>query len=149
VKDRSGVVLVARKNDWGELLAAGVVGFLCGVAASCGSYGAGLAHAGGPTVVTWDQATDCASVQGWELLQAPITTANPNPQPTAAVIGVTIANNAPPCGLNMTRTVTLAGVGPTRFWLRAVASGGKSGVSNAVEASLPLAPPASLSVVVP
>ena len=144
------MIVIQRKNDWGELAIVALVAFWCGVAASCGAYATGVAHAGGPTVVSWDQASDCASVQGWELLQAPITAANPNPQPTAAVVGVTIQNSGtPPCGLAMTRTVTLNGAGPTRFWLRAVAGAQRSVESNAVGAVLPLAPPTSLSVVVP
>ena len=120
------------------------------VATTLGLFLAAAAYAGGPVAVTWDQAADCASVSGWELLQAPITTANPNPQPTAATIGASIQNSGtPPCGLAMTKTVTLAGVGLSRFWIRAVAGTVKSGESNSVDASLPLARPAGLSVAVP
>lgn len=107
-------------------------------------------YAGGPVALTWDQANDCSVVTGWELLQASVTTAQPNPQPTSAVIGVSIPNTGtPPCGLAMTRTVNVSGIGPTRFWLRAVAAAGKSGTSNNVDAALPFAPPTGLQIVVP
>lgn len=113
-------------------------------------FAVNLANAGGQVNLTWDQASDCSIVTGWEVLVAPITTANPNPQPTAATIGVSIANTGtPPCGLAMTKTATVtAGVGPTRFWLRAVDGGSvKSKESNAVDASLPLGKPSGLTVV--
>lgn len=146
---KTAVVITPRPATWSELGAAIFVGFLLGLMVAY-LWGAGTAIAGGPTVVTWDQGADCASIGGWELLVAPITSAQPNPQPTAAAVGVTIANTGtPPCGLAMTRTVNVAGVGPTRFWLRAVAGATKSKESNAVDASLPLAAPAGLSVAVP
>lgn len=145
----AAVVVTPRPASWAELAAAGFVGFLLGVMCSY-VWGAGTAIAGGPTVVTWDQGADCGLVTGWELLVSPITAAQPNPQPSAAPVGVTIANSGtPPCGLAMTRTVNVAGVGPSRFWLRAVAGPTKSGESNSVDASLPLARPAGLSVAVP
>lgn len=109
----------------------------------------GLVLAGGPVAVTWDQGQDCGVVTGWELLQASVTTSQPNPQPTSAVIGVSIPNTGtPPCGLAMTKTVTVSGIGPTRFWLRAVATAGKSGTSNQVDAALPFAAPSGLTVTV-
>jgi hypothetical protein len=144
-----GYLVARRVNDWGELLTAWFVGFLSAVGLILILGCPTLACAGGPRIVTWDQAADCASVQAWELLQAPITTANPNPVSTAATLGVTIPNSGPPCGLAMTRTVTVAGVGPTRFWIRAVAGTLRSDVSNPVDRSLPLAAPAGLSVVEP
>jgi hypothetical protein len=145
------VVVVQRPHSWVELGWA----FVAGIGVALCAYGFGLmvgattAHAGGPAVLTWNQATDCGSVTAWELLAAPITQANPNPQPTAATVGVTIANSGPPCGLNMSRTVDVSGVGPMRFWLRAVAGSVRSGTSNAVDQSLPLGKPDGLQVVVP
>lgn len=141
-----GVVVTPRPASWLELAAAFTVGFTV----ACALLSASIAYAGGPVALTWNQASDCSEVTGWELLVAPITTANPNPQPTAAVVGVSFANDQPPCGLNMTRTVTVAsGVGPQRFWLRALAGAVRSDVSNAVTASLPLGKPSGLTVVVP
>jgi hypothetical protein len=111
-------------------------------------FAASLVQAGGPTVVTWSQPTDCDVVTGWELLAAPITTANPNPQPPAANVAVSIPNTGTPlCGPGMTKTVTLAGVGPSRFWIRAAVNTFKSGESNSVDASLPLGKPGLTSVV--
>lgn len=134
----------ARPATWTELAVALLAGFVLG-ASTCGTVT--KAMAGGPTVVSWDQGADCASITGWELVQAPITTAQPNPQPTAGSIGASIANTGtPPCGLAMTRTVTLAGVGPTRFWIRAVAGATKSIESNSADAALPLASPGQLRV---
>jgi hypothetical protein len=103
--------------------------------------------AGGPVALTWNQATDCPSVVGWELLVAPISTANPNPPVTTASVGVSFANNVPPCGLSMSRTVNVSGVGQQRFWLRAVATASKSSESNSIDASLPLGKPDGLTVV--
>lgn len=141
-------VVEARPASWRELFVAFLLGmFAMGILTN---LGIGLAHAGGPVALTWNQATDCAEVTGWELLVAPVTTANPNPQPTSAVAGVSFANDQPPCGLSMSRTVNVAsGVGPQRFWLRAVAGTTKSDVSNAVNASMPLGKPSGLTVVVP
>lgn len=143
----SGVVMVLRPASWKELTAMFGLGLLVGLGLAMAVWPT-CAFAGGPTVVSWNQDADCAAVTGWELLQAPITTTNPNPQPTAAVVGVTIPNTGtPPCGLAMTRTVTASGVGPTRFWLRALAGATKSGESNSVDASLPLGKPLGLTVV--
>jgi len=77
--------------------------------------------------------------------------AQPNPQPTAATFTVSIANQPPVvCGSAATTTAAVSGVGPTRFWLRAVlGSTAKSGESNSVDVTLPLARPAGLTVVVP
>lgn len=111
-------------------------------------FGARLAHAGGPAVVTWDQVADCVAVTSWELLAAPVTTANPNPLPGAATVAMTIPNT-PPCGLAMSRTVTTSGVGPTKFWIRAVAGAFRSGESNSVEVALPLARPSGLGIALP
>jgi hypothetical protein len=47
----------------------------------------------------------------------------------------------------MVKTVTVNGIGTTRFWLRAVAVAGKSSESNSVDASLPFAKPGLTSVV--
>jgi hypothetical protein len=144
-------MVVQRPHTWAELGWA----FIAGIGTALFAYGLGVmfgaatAHAGGPTVVSWNQATDCASVTAWELLAAPITSANPNPQPTTAAVGVTITNTGSPCGLNMTRTVDVSGVGPMRFWLRAVAGSTRSGTSNAVDQSLPLGKPDGLTVSVP
>lgn len=141
-----GVVVAPRPASWRELM----VAFLLGMLAMGVLTNVGVALAGGPVALTWNQASDCSEVTGWELLVAPITTANPNPQPTAAVVGVSFANDQPPCGLNMTRTVNVAsGVGPQRFWLRALAGAVKSDVSNAVNASMPLSKPTGLQLVVP
>lgn len=110
--------------------------------------GTHVVFAGGDVKVTWDQASDCNVVTGWELLVAPVTTQQPNPQPSDATVGVSIPKGQPPCGLGMTKTATVtAGVGPQRFWLRAVAGATKSAESNAANASLPLAPPGQLTVV--
>lgn len=145
----TGHILGPRPASWFELGFAFLVGFGIGVVLTV-AFGAGVAHAGGGATVTWDQGADCSSVTGWELLAAPITTAQPNPQPTAAAIGASIQNTGtPPCGLAMSKAVTLSGVGPTRFWIRAVAGATKSGESNSVDVSLPLAKPAGLTVVVP
>lgn len=109
--------------------------------------GTRVVFAGGDVQVRWDQASDCSVVTGWELLVAPVTTQQPNPQPSDAVVGVSIPKGTPACGLAMQKTVTVtAGVGPQRFWLQAVAGTTKSGVSNAANASLPLAPPGQLTV---
>lgn len=139
--------LPPRPASWGELATAFLLGFAIGVVLTV-TFAAGVAHAGGPTVVAWNQSADCASVTGWELLAAPITTAQPNPQPSGATVGVTIPNTGtPPCGLAMSRTVNLSGVGSYRYWLRALAGSTKSGESNAVEASQPLGKPDGLTVV--
>ena len=114
------------------------------------ALGVGSAHAGGTGVLTWNQPADCASVTGWDLLAAPITAAQPNPQPTHATVQTTISNGPPViCGPTATRTTLVSGVGPTRFWLRARNGLVTSGESNAVDVSLPLARPASLTLVVP
>jgi len=110
-----------------------------------------IADAGGTLALTWDQASDCASITGWELLVAPITAANPTPAPTSAIVRASIANTgAPTCGLAMTTRVTLTtGTGPQRFWLRAVAGADRSAESNTVDLSLPLARPSNLHLSLP
>jgi hypothetical protein len=143
-------VAVERPWSWFELLFAFLMGMGVGVAVTV-VFAAGVAHAGGDARVTWDQATDCTSVTGWELLGAPITLAVPNPAPATASIQMSIANTAPVvCGFGATRTAAVSGVGPTRFWLRAVFGASlKSGESNSVDVSLPLGKPSGLTVVVP
>lgn len=140
--DTRGLVVTPRPASWLELAAAFTVGFTV----ACVLVSASVAFAGGPVALTWNQASDCSEVTGWELLVAPVTTANPNPQPTSAVVGVSFANDQPPCGLNMTRTVNVSGVGPQRFWLRALAGSIRSDVSNAVDRSMPLGKPSGLVV---
>lgn len=139
-----------RPASWGELATAFVVGVAVTVLAFVLFYPT-CVLAGGAVDVTWSQSADCAIVTGWDVLIAPITTQQPNPQPTAAAIGVSIANTGTPaCGLNMQKRVTVSdGVGPTRFWIRAVAPQAFSKPSNPADASVPLAPPAGLSIAVP
>ncbi len=144
----------ARPADWYELALAVAAGIFLGFSVACVMF-VSTAHAGGPVALTWSQASDCGEVTGWELLVAPITTANPNPSPTSATVGVSFANSGAPCGLNMTRTVTVtSGVGPQRFWLKAYTPGAGgarfySDVSNSADASMPLGKPSGLTVVVP
>jgi hypothetical protein len=134
-----------QRVPWHLVLPAGAfVGFLVWLI----FFAVRLAQAGGPAVVTWDQGADCGSITGWELASAPVTAAAPNPAPPTG--GVSIPNSGSPfCGLAMSRTVTTTGVGPTRFWLRAVAGPTKSTESNSADAALPLAKPAGLTVSVP
>lgn len=105
----------------------------------------------GTVDVKWNQTADCQVVSGWELLMAPITTANPNPPVTSAAVGVSIPTTGLVCGMNMQKLgQAVNGVGQTRFWLRAVAIGGaKSAESNSVDVSVPLGPPSGLTVSVP
>lgn len=133
-----------------------VVLFLLGVlvgAVSMGLLRPACAQAAGPVTLTWNQPSDCEAVTGWELLVAPITTTQPNPDPTAATLGASIAtSDTPPCGSGMTRTLatlTGASVGPTRFWLRAVAGAIRSDASAGVDAGVPLGKPTGLTVVFP
>lgn len=133
-------MVIQRPRSWIELGWA----FVAGIAVAAVVFAAGVAFAGGPTMITWDQGSDCAAVTGWELVSVPITTSNPNPQPTGA--GLSVPKDASGCGLAMSRTVTTTGVGPTRFWLRAVAGATKSAESNSVDASLPLGKPTGLTV---
>lgn len=111
----------------------------------------GAAFAGGQATVRWDQGADCGQVVGWELLQAPVTATGPTPVPSMATVGASIPNDGTPaCGMAMQQTVTLVGIGPQRFWLRAVgANGVKSAESGSVDASLPLARPSGLSLAIP
>lgn len=112
--------------------------------------GTRVVFAGGDVKLTWDQASDCSVVTGWELLVAPITQQQPNPQPVDAQIGVSIPKGQPPCGLAMQKTATItSGVGPQRFWIRAVAGATKSGESGNVDASMPLGKPSGFQLVVP
>lgn len=137
-----------RPASWEELGLVFFVGLSVGMALMWLIAGLTPAFAGGPVAVTWDQASDCPAVTGWELLQAPITTAQPNPPVGSATLGASIANTGtPPCGLAMVKTVTVTGIGPTRFWLRGVAGTVKSADSNSVDASLPFAKPGLTSVV--
>jgi len=107
------------------------------------------AHAGGPGVLTWSQPADCAQITHWELLAAPITAAQSNPQPTNATIQATVTNGPPVlCGPSATRTTIVSGLGPMRFWLRAAAGLVKSGESNAVDVVLSLARPVALALTV-
>lgn len=143
------VVMPVRPWSWLELLWTFLFGLGIGVVLTV-VFAAGYAHAGGSAVVRWDQPADCTSVTGWEFLGAPITAAQPDPQPTVATLQVSIANVAPVvCGFGASKTVTVAGVGPQRYWLRAVMGAVKSGESNSVDVTLPLARPSGLTVAVP
>jgi len=144
---REILVLPERPASWVELSFAFLVGLVIGVILTV-TFAAGVAHAGGPVVVTWNQSADCAAVTGWELAAAPITTTKPNPVFSDATLAVSIANTAPvACGPAATKTVLLTGVGSSRYWLTAVAGTTKSNPSNNVDASLPLAAPSGLQVV--
>jgi hypothetical protein len=149
-KPKAVLEIPTRPINWAEIGVMFIVGFIAGVLVTL-TFACGVAYAGGNAVVTWDQAADCTSVTGWELLGAPITLAVPNPAPATASIQMSIANTAPVvCGFGATRTAAVSGVGPTRFWLRAVFGASlKSGESNSVDVSLPLGKPSGLTVVVP
>lgn len=138
------MIVIQRPASWWELIEA----FMLGALTSLVLLYPTPVWAGGPVVVTWDQAADCASVTGWELLVAPVTTVNPNPLPSAATLGATIANTGTPaCGMAMVKTATItSGVGPQRFWIRAVGGAIKSVESNSVDASLSFTAPGLRSV---
>lgn len=146
------LIVPARPANWAEIFAAFCVGLICGIWAAVLFYGQGVAFAGGPVTLKWDQAGDCPTITSFDVLTAPITTAQPNPPFSAAIVAATFPNGgsgAPPCGLAMQRTVSLSGVGTTRVWLRAVAGATKSAESNGVDSSFPLAAPSGLTVAVP
>lgn len=135
------------KPDWIDALAWGLIALFA--AAGFALFVIGIAEAG--TVdVKWNQTADCTAITGWELLVAPITTAQPNPPVTSATVGVSIPTTGLTCGLNMQKLgQAVNGVGQTRFWMRAVAGTTRSAESNSVDVSVPLAPPSGLQVVVP
>ena len=106
----------------------------------------GVAHAGGPATVHFDQLADCGVVGGWELAYEKVVGAGTQPSATAA--GVSIPKGSLTCGANVAALVQTTGVGNTRFWLRAVDLTGtvKSVYSNSIDAPLPFASPVLKSV---
>jgi len=108
------------------------------------------AHAASSATFTLRQDADCAAVASWDMLSAPITTANPNPGPSSATVLVALANTPTPCanGIAFSRTVNVVlAAGQVRFWMRAVGTDGTlSGVSNSLDRSVPPARPVAVDV---
>ena len=89
------------------------------------------AWASGNVRVSWRQDKDCQYVHHWELQVGGV--------PTADLTGT--------CGGVMTSALTVEGVGPKVFRLRALtAEGWMSGWSNEVTATLPFAAPSLTEV---
>lgn len=96
-----------------------------------------------PVTVRFQQNADCSAVVRWELLTARILSGRPGPNVWDATVAATIGKTAPMgnCGSPQTVTVEIGGPGgPTRFWLRTVATSGVS-VSGSRDAELPRQPP--------
>jgi len=105
-----------------------------------------LARASGPRRLVFNQTADCPFVARWEVAYAPVATATS--EPTSAAARVFVENAAPVvCGNGSTTIQGFVGIGATRFWLRAVATDGQVSLwSNSVDAPLPFAAPALVSV---
>ena len=95
---------------------------------------------GEAVVVRFSQsAEECSAVVRWELLAARIDRYTPNPGFWDATLVATISRTdaSGACGSAQSATVEVRGMGgPTRFWLRLVASSGVA-VSGSMDAILP------------
>lgn len=90
-----------------------------------------VAHASGNVSVSWRQDADCEYVHHWEL----------------QVGGSPVADLTGTCGGVMTSTLSVKGVGPKAFRMRALTvEGWTSGWSNEVTATLPFAAPGLVEV---
>ena len=90
-----------------------------------------LTWASGNVRVSWRQDNDCQFVHHWEL----------------QVAGAPVADLTGTCGGVMTSVLTIEGVGPKAFRLRALTTEGySSDWSNTVTATLPLGAPSLTEV---
>lgn len=108
-----------------------------------------VSHAASSATFTVRQDSDCVAVASFDMLSAPITTAQPNPGPSDATVLASFANT-PVCanGIAFSRTVPVVlAAGQVRFWMRNVASDGTlSGVSNSLDRSVPPSRPVAVDV---
>lgn len=133
--------------NWREMLAITVLGLALGAAMSLLLlFTPDRAWGSGPRRLVFNQPADCTFVARWETAYEPTGTAGTLPSSAAAKV---LVENAAPvvCGPGITAVSGFLGVGPTRFWLRAIATDGSTSAwSNSVDAPLPFAAPALVSV---
>ena len=106
-----------------------------------------LALASGPQVIRARQDADCGVIASYELAWQDVVGAGAEPGTGAAFLSF-----SPPtpfvCPADVVTTQPITGIGPRRFWMRAIMADGttRSTWSNAVEASVPFSRPVLVSV---
>ena len=96
-------------------------------------------HASGGMQAQFDQLADCPFIAGWEVAYEPVSAGGT--VPGTGALGASFPNSGT-CGPNTQGAFQATGVGPHRFWLRAVAGDGTlSPYSNSLDVTIPFAAP--------